>query len=74
LLILPFIALGDNYYSLAAYVPNRKWSRENQKWLYYADGLHERDLVWVKERFTPAIPSTPAKEHIAEDLAQLKIA
>jgi hypothetical protein len=43
----------DNYYGLEAYVPNRKWSKEKEKWLYYAEGLHERDLQWVKEKFTP---------------------
>ncbi|KAK3720593.1 hypothetical protein LTR37_003642 [Vermiconidia calcicola] len=42
----------DNYYGLEAYVPNRKWSKEKEKWMYYAEGLHERDLQWIKERFT----------------------
>ena len=42
----------DNYYGLEAYVPNRKWSKEQEKWLYYADGLHERDLQFIKERFS----------------------
>lgn len=41
----------DNYYSLEAYVPNRKWSKEGGRWLYYAERQHERDLQWVKERF-----------------------
>ena len=58
----------DNYYGLEAYVPNRKWSREQERWLYYADGLHYRDLEWVKQRFTPTISSRPAKEHVAEIL------
>ncbi len=43
----------DVYYSLEAYVPNRKWSREKQEWIYYAADLHRRDIEWVKERFTP---------------------
>jgi hypothetical protein len=41
----------DNYYNLEAYVPNRKWSREEGCWKYYAGTQHERDLVWVRERF-----------------------
>ncbi|KAK5125096.1 hypothetical protein LTR85_000770 [Meristemomyces frigidus] len=49
----------DNYYSLLAYVPNRKWSREEQRWMYYAAGAHDRDLMWVKDRFTPV--SAPAE-------------
>lgn len=55
----------DNYYGLEAYITNRKWSKEKGRWLYYAEGLHERDLQWVKERFTP----TPY-DH--ETLKQLK--
>ena len=41
----------DNYYNLEAYVPNRKWSREDECWKYYAGTQHERDLEWVRERF-----------------------
>ncbi|KAK1057376.1 hypothetical protein LTR74_014206 [Friedmanniomyces endolithicus] len=43
----------DNYYSLLAYVPNRKWSRDERKWLYYARGAHERDLEWTRRWFLP---------------------
>ncbi|KAK5132842.1 hypothetical protein LTR08_008558 [Meristemomyces frigidus] len=43
----------DNYYSLLAYVPNRKWSKEEQRWICYAAGAHERDLAWVRDRFMP---------------------
>ena len=46
----------DNYYGLEAYVPNRKWSKDQEKWLYYAEGLHERDLQWMKERFSASEP------------------
>ena len=45
----------DNYYGLEAYMPNRKWSKEKERWLYYADGLHDRDLQWVKESFNKAL-------------------
>jgi hypothetical protein len=41
----------DNYYNLEAYVPNRKWSKEEGCWRYYAGTQHERDLEWVRERF-----------------------
>lgn len=41
----------DNYYALEAYVPNRKWSREREGWVYYAEGGHRRDLAWIRERF-----------------------
>ena len=32
-------------------MPNRKWSREEGCWKYYAGTQHERDLEWVKDRF-----------------------
>ena len=41
----------DNYYNLEAYVPNRKWSREEGCWKYYAGTQHARDLEWVRDRF-----------------------
>ncbi|KAK0909886.1 hypothetical protein LTR57_016148 [Friedmanniomyces endolithicus] len=43
----------DNYYSLLAYIPNRKWSTDERKWLYYARGAHERDLEWTRRWFLP---------------------
>jgi len=45
----------DNYYnqSMSAYVPNRKWSKEEQRWIYYAAGGHERDLAWTRAWFAP---------------------
>jgi hypothetical protein len=46
----------DKYYDLEAYVPNRKWSKEQERWLYYSEGLHEKDLQWVKERFSMPEP------------------
>ena len=39
----------DNYYSLLAYAPNRKWSKDERRWLYYARGAHERDLEWSRK-------------------------
>jgi len=43
----------DRYYNLEAYVPNRKWSKDKEKWLYFSEGWHDRDLEWVQEKFTP---------------------
>lgn len=45
----------DNYYSLLAYVPNRKWSTLEQKWMYYAMDAHSRDLEWVRKWFSPKL-------------------
>ncbi|EMD00307.1 hypothetical protein BAUCODRAFT_63068 [Baudoinia panamericana UAMH 10762] len=43
----------DNYYSLLAYVPYRKWGTEQERWIYYAAGGHERDLEWIRRWFVP---------------------
>ena len=40
----------DNYYMLESYLPNRRWDKEKQTWLYYPDSQHERDLEWVKRQ------------------------
>ncbi|KAL2756459.1 hypothetical protein ACRALDRAFT_2080177, partial [Sodiomyces alcalophilus JCM 7366] len=37
----------DNYYMLEAYLPNRSWGSDDEKWLYLPD-LHDRDLQWVQ--------------------------
>ena len=42
----------DNYYNLEAYVPNRKWAKEQERWVYYGR-QHASDLEWVKARFGP---------------------
>lgn len=41
----------DNYYSLEAYIPNRKWDKETSKWRYFQDWneQHMRDLNWTNE-------------------------
>ena len=43
----------DNYYSLEAYVPNRKWDKEEQKWRYYENWQeqHMKDLTWARDWF-----------------------
>lgn len=35
----------DKYYTLGAYLPNRRW--ENLRWMYYGD-LHDTDIAWTK--------------------------
>lgn len=35
----------DKYYTLAAYLPNRRW--DDGKWIYYGD-LHDTDVAWSK--------------------------
>jgi hypothetical protein len=49
------IYMRDNYYSVEAFVPNRKWDKEQQTWHYYAKWPkpHENDLAWLVARFTP---------------------
>ena len=60
----------DNYYNLNAYVPNRKWSRQEERWMYYpSDSMHERDLQWVVERF---VPSEGAKKAVGGESGQGK--
>ncbi|EXJ62909.1 hypothetical protein A1O7_03352 [Cladophialophora yegresii CBS 114405] len=56
------IYMRDNYYSVEAFVPNRKWGKEEQKWFYYAKWPrpHENDLNWLAARFTP---KTEPKAH-----------
>ncbi|KIW75682.1 hypothetical protein Z517_10424 [Fonsecaea pedrosoi CBS 271.37] len=47
--------MRDNYYTVGAFVPHRKWDRDEQKWYYYAKWPrpHENDLNWIVARFTP---------------------
>ncbi|KAI1080330.1 hypothetical protein F5B20DRAFT_540245 [Whalleya microplaca] len=37
----------DNYYMLEAYLPNRGWSAELERWLYLPDEQHDRDIEFV---------------------------
>ena len=37
----------DNYYMLEAYLPNRRWEKEGQRWLYYPESQHEWDMEWI---------------------------
>ena len=54
------IFMRDNYYTVEAFVPNRKWDKEHQRWHYYSKWPkpHENDLAWLIARFTPEIPLT----------------
>lgn len=49
------IYMRDNYYSVEAFVPNRKWDKEEQRWHYYSKWPrpHENDLAWLAARFMP---------------------
>ena len=48
------IFMRDNYYSVEAFVPNRKWDKEDQVWKYYPKWpkSHINDLAWVAARFS----------------------
>ncbi|KAK5205917.1 hypothetical protein LTR41_008199 [Exophiala xenobiotica] len=54
------IYMRDNCYSVEAFVPNRKWDKEAQKWQYYSKWPrpHENDLAWLVARFTAQQPRT----------------
>ncbi|KAK4497227.1 hypothetical protein PRZ48_011677 [Zasmidium cellare] len=61
----------DNYYSLEAYVPNRKWDREEQVWLYATPGKpHENDLSWVVARFQPDLSPEQGLGKFISDFAE----
>lgn len=49
------IYMRDNYYNVEAFVPNRKWDRDEQRWQYYSKWPkpHENDLAWLVARFKP---------------------
>ncbi|KAL2393282.1 hypothetical protein ABEF93_002592 [Exophiala dermatitidis] len=49
------IYMRDNYYNVEAFVPNRKWDRDEHRWHYYSKWPkpHENDLAWLVARFTP---------------------
>ena len=49
------IYMRDNYYSVEAFVPNRKWGKEEGRWFYYSKWPrpHLNDLGWVVSRFQP---------------------
>lgn len=60
----------DNYYSIEAYLPNRKFGNDG-KWHYYplAPSQHEKDLHWVKSSFYATMSS---EERRTRALASLK--
>lgn len=47
----------DNYYSVEAFVPNRKWDKDEKMWKYYSKWPkpHENDLDWLSARYMPRI-------------------
>jgi len=57
----------DNYYSVEAYLPNRKFGADG-KWYYYAlpPTPHERDLEWVRSTTQSTVsPEERAKKALA---------
>lgn len=60
----------DNYYSIEAYLPNRKFGNDG-KWHYYAlpPTQHERDLEWVRSTFNSSVSP---EQRRAQALANLK--
>lgn len=54
----------DNYYNqwMYAYMPNRKWRREEREWVYGVTVVHEKDVAWARAWFSST----------AEDLARVK--
>lgn len=39
----------DNYYMLEAYLPNRGWSDELQRWMYVPENQHDTDVEVVEK-------------------------
>ena len=39
---------------MEAYVPNRKWSREQERWAYYDGTQHEKDVAVAVKWFEPS--------------------
>jgi hypothetical protein len=37
----------DNYYMLEAYLPNRAWNGEDQRWMYMPADQHDRDIAYL---------------------------
>lgn len=63
----------DNYYSLEAYVPNRKWDRDEQAWIYGTPGKpHENDLSWVVARFQPDLAKDQAFTKFTSEFHELR--
>ncbi len=60
------IYMRDNYYSVEAFVPNRKWDKEEQIWHYYSEWPkpHLNDLAWVVARFQDDDPATKERTRL----------
>ncbi|SMQ55096.1 unnamed protein product [Zymoseptoria tritici ST99CH_3D7] len=51
---LEFPYVRDMYHYIHAWVPNRGWSKQKEKWMYPGEEtgkLHRQDIAWVVERF-----------------------
>ncbi|KAI1483717.1 hypothetical protein F4774DRAFT_405722 [Daldinia eschscholtzii] len=55
----------DNYYMLEAYLPNRGWSAENNRWMYVPAEQHDIDIQyivnWSRRRHQPITASSTSK-------------
>jgi hypothetical protein len=57
----------DVYYSLDAYVPARKWSKGEGRWMYPAPGtVHANDVAWVEARFGDLVKQEDATTSVEE--------
>jgi hypothetical protein len=63
---IPFIR--DNYYMLEAFLPNRGWSAEGERWLYVPEEQHDTDLhivvSWAKWRASRAAARAAAQTNV----------
>lgn len=62
----------ENYYMLEAYMPNRSWIKDEQRWIYTAATAHDMDLQRIVGRHAAlhdaALPITPTREESRQDM------
>ncbi|KAF2655387.1 hypothetical protein K491DRAFT_678952 [Lophiostoma macrostomum CBS 122681] len=58
-LSLEFPFQRDEYYMLEAYLPNRWWRKDEQRWIYTIVGQHEHDLELVVRLASRDVTATP---------------
>ncbi|KAJ9144924.1 F-box domain-containing protein [Pleurostoma richardsiae] len=55
----------DNYYMLEAFLPNRGWNNEQQRWMYLPAEQHDKDLQYIR---TWARARYPAAMNVTDDV------
>ncbi|WPG97332.1 Hypothetical protein R9X50_00010600 [Acrodontium crateriforme] len=63
----------DNYYTLQAYVPNRKWSESLKRWMYYDGSQHDKDLALARQWYLPqegSVLTAPVGLEMTKDAAE----